>query len=167
MSEPAVGQPDEPARVDIRIGNVERDAVVSRLQTAFGEGRLDVHEFDERVAQVYAARTVGELAPLTADLPAAGPAAHPQTSPAPRLSTPPTRDRRRNRQRNRQNDGRALVWAWRAWATAVSINLVIWTLVSLGTGHLHYFWPMWVAGPWGAVLLVSTIFRNADRPPQN
>ncbi len=146
----------------MRIGNVERDAVVSRLQTAFGEGRLDVHEFDQRVAQVYAARTAGELVPLTADLPAAGPAFHsptPARTPTSRPAAPP--------KRSRQNEGRALLWAWRAWAAAVSINVTVWLLVSISEGDPHYFWPMWVAGPWGAILLVGTIFRNADRPPQN
>jgi hypothetical protein len=46
----------------------------------------------------------------------------------------------------------------------VSINLAIWLLVSVSNGNPVYFWPMWVAGPWGAVLLVGTVFRNADRP---
>jgi hypothetical protein len=27
----------------------------------------------------------------------------------------------------------------------------------IGTGELVYFWPMWVAGPWGAVNLALTI----------
>jgi hypothetical protein len=39
----------------------------------------------------------------------------------------------------------------------VLVNLVIWFLVSLTTGELIYFWPIWVAGPWGAVNIGLTI----------
>jgi hypothetical protein len=161
MSEPRVDPPEEPAKLDIRIGHVEREAAVNRLQSAFSEGRLDVTEFDQRVAQVYAARTAGELTPLTADLPAVDStqvrAAAPQVPPPPPKPAKPDRD----------NAGRALVWAWQVWATAVAVNLVVWLAVSISADDLKYFWPMWVAGPLGAVLLVATVFRNADRPPQS
>jgi hypothetical protein len=53
---------------------------------------------------------------------------------------------------------------WTIWACAVSINLVIWVLVSLGNGNAEYFWPMWVAGPWGAVLLTIDIIRRSAKP---
>lgn len=139
--------------MDIRIGHAEREAAVNGLQTAFGEGRLDVAEFDERVASVYAARTAGELLPLTADLPAVSPAESVAPRTADTTALPVKGD----------SSGRALGWAWRAWATAVSINLAIWVLVSLSNQEAVYFWPIWVAGPWGAVLLASTVFRNAER----
>jgi hypothetical protein len=29
--------------------------------------------------------------------------------------------------------------------------------VSLSSGHAAYFWPIWVAGPWGALLLARTL----------
>jgi len=54
----------------IRAGNADRERVVAQLNAAFSEGRLDVAELDERVAAAYAAKTLGELVPLTADLPA-------------------------------------------------------------------------------------------------
>jgi len=43
--------------------------------------------------------------------------------------------------------------------------VVIWLLVSLSSGELVYFWPMWVAGPWGAVLLATTLsgLLNPDK----
>ena len=50
----------------------------------------------------------------------------------------------------------ALAAAWSVWALAVSVNVVIWLLVSLSAGDLKHFWPMWVAGPWGVVLGMST-----------
>ncbi len=42
---------------------------------------------------------------------------------------------------------------WTIWLAAVSINVVIWVLVSGTAGHLIYPWPVWVAGPSGAALL--------------
>lgn len=146
----------------MRIGTVEREAVIERLQSALAEGRLDVHEFDERVAQVYVARTAGELVPLTSDLPLATSQPTPAATARPARSSAPA-----PAERHPDGTGRALVWAWRAWALAVSVNLVVWLLVSITTQDLQYFWPMWVAGPWGVVLLVGTVFRNVDRPPRS
>ena len=69
----------------MRAGNAEREQVVQRLSRAFGEGRLELVELEERVAQAYAAKTLGELRPLTADLPpeTGAPLASPQTPPQP------------------------------------------------------------------------------------
>ena len=62
----------------------------------------------------------------------------------------------------------ALKVLWTIWLAAVSINVVVWVLVSGTTGHLIYPWPLWVAGPYGAVLVAVsaavTQFRRA-RPP--
>jgi hypothetical protein len=41
---------------------------------------------------------------------------------------------------------------WTIWLVAVSINAVVWILVSISNGHLAYPWPAWVAGPYGAAL---------------
>ena len=60
-----------------RASDAEREAVVARLRDAAGEGRLTVEELDERIDAAYAARTLDELEPLTADLPAAAPGASP------------------------------------------------------------------------------------------
>ena len=47
--------------------------------------------------------------------------------------------------------------SWRAWATTSVIVLAIWAATSLANWELHYFWPIWVIGPWGAVLLARTL----------
>ena len=52
----------------MRASDSDREKVARVLQQAHGEGRLDLHELDERLAAVYAAKTYGELVPLTADL---------------------------------------------------------------------------------------------------
>ena len=56
----------------VRASDAEREAVVTRLQTAVGEGRIDLDEFGQRVEAVYAAVTVADLDGLLADLPADG-----------------------------------------------------------------------------------------------
>ena len=67
----------------LRAGHEDREKVVAQLNSAFAEGRLDVGELDERIAQAYAARTMGDLVPLTADLPAPYAAAPVRREPRP------------------------------------------------------------------------------------
>ncbi|GHJ34842.1 DUF1707 domain-containing protein [Streptomyces sp. TS71-3] len=63
----------------LRASHADRDRVVDVLRVAAGEGLLTADELDERLEAALSARTVGELAPLTADLPpvsaSAGPTA--------------------------------------------------------------------------------------------
>jgi hypothetical protein len=54
---------------DVLASDAERDAVVSKLNVAVGEGRLTMNEFSERLDQATTARTRGDLAPLLRDLP--------------------------------------------------------------------------------------------------
>jgi Domain of unknown function (DUF1707) len=56
---------------DVRASDAERERTVRQLRDNQLAGRLTVEELDERSEQAYAARTRGELAALTADLPAA------------------------------------------------------------------------------------------------
>jgi hypothetical protein len=127
-------------------------------------GRLTLAEYDERLSRAYAATTFGELAALTADLPS--PAATSAravediaTTPmhsfhgsmgCGRLSgraTPPPSARH----------GSDSEQSWRAWlATSVAV-LVVYLVVSLVSWEFSYFWPMWVIGPWGAVLLADRV----------
>jgi hypothetical protein len=58
-----------PERWEVRIGDDDRNRIVDALRTHLGAGRLTLDEFEERTAQALAARTVGDLVPLTADLP--------------------------------------------------------------------------------------------------
>ncbi|MFE2415295.1 DUF1707 domain-containing protein [Streptomyces hokutonensis] len=58
----------------LRASHADRDRVVDVLTGAAGDGRLTAEELDERVEAALSARTLGELAVLTADLPVvAGP----------------------------------------------------------------------------------------------
>jgi DUF1707 SHOCT-like domain len=54
---------------DIRASDMDREGVVTILRDAHAEGRLTLEEFEERTSAAYAAKTWGDLADLTADLP--------------------------------------------------------------------------------------------------
>ena len=58
--------------VELRASYSDRDRVAEVLRLAAGEGRLSVDELDARLEAALAARTMGELAALTADLPDPG-----------------------------------------------------------------------------------------------
>ncbi|KOV57038.1 DUF1707 SHOCT-like domain-containing protein [Streptomyces sp. MMG1121] len=69
----------------LRASHADRDRVVEVLAAAAGDGRLTAEELDERVAAALSARTLGQLAVLTADLPqeaGAAPASAPASAPA-------------------------------------------------------------------------------------
>jgi uncharacterized protein DUF1707 len=55
---------------ELRASHEDRDRVVEVLRVAAGDGRLTADELDERLEVALAARTWGELAALTTDLPA-------------------------------------------------------------------------------------------------
>lgn len=123
-------RPPEPSRdPQLRIGNPERESVVERLNAALNEGRLELAEYDERVRLVYAAKTAGDLVPITSDLPV----------PAP---PPPKRTIRG-----------ALAPDEQKWVGVALILLTIWVLQSVVARDVSYFWPAWPIGIWGAVLL--------------
>ncbi len=52
----------------LRASDADRERIAQVLHKATAEGRLDIHELDERLGAVYAAKTYGELVPITADL---------------------------------------------------------------------------------------------------
>ncbi len=130
----------------MRASDADREKIVERLRTAMNEGRLNLAEFDDRVQQVYTARTYGELSPILSDLPA-------------------VRD-----QPGAARAGRVPPWVLIMWTPWVFVNIlcvVIWLATGAG-----YFWPFWVEVPWGLALCIPTVIgitvaRNqAQRPPE-
>lgn len=129
----------------VRASDADRETIVERLRSAMNEGRLNLAEFDDRVQQVYAARTYGELSPILSDLPA--------------VRERPGADQA----------GRVPPWVLIMWTPWVFVNIlcvVIWLATGAG-----YFWPFWVEVPWGLALCIPTVIgitvgRNqAPRPP--
>jgi uncharacterized membrane protein len=53
----------------LRASTADRERAVDVLKAGFAEGRLNKDEYDARISQAYEARTYGELAVVTADLP--------------------------------------------------------------------------------------------------
>jgi hypothetical protein len=54
----------------MRAATADRERAVDVLKAAFAEGRLSQDEYNDRMGRAYEARTYGDLAALTADLPA-------------------------------------------------------------------------------------------------
>ncbi|HEY3869790.1 MAG TPA: DUF1707 domain-containing protein [Actinocrinis sp.] len=53
----------------LRASDADRERIVEKLRSSAAEGRLTMDEFEQRMSAAYAARTYGDLAALTADLP--------------------------------------------------------------------------------------------------
>lgn len=58
------------APAELRASHEDRDRVAEVLRVAAGDGRLSADELDERLEKALTARTYGDLAALTRDLPA-------------------------------------------------------------------------------------------------
>ncbi len=69
---------------NLRASHEDRDRVIEALRVAAGDGRLTSEELDQRVEVAFSAKTYGELAALTADLPAGSQSLAPATSVAPK-----------------------------------------------------------------------------------
>jgi hypothetical protein len=66
----------------MRASDSDREKVAKVLHDAMGDGRLSLAELDERLAVVYASKTIGELIPLTSDLPVPSPVSANRAEPA-------------------------------------------------------------------------------------
>jgi hypothetical protein len=63
-------QADTKARLELRASDADRDRAAAVLGNALATGRLTSTEHAERLDAAYAAKVLGDLAPLTRDLPA-------------------------------------------------------------------------------------------------
>jgi hypothetical protein len=111
--------------------DADRESVADRLRTAAAEGRLDPDELEERVAAAYGARTVGDLAKLTTDLPVP---AQPRPPARQRLATPDVRER------------------LSAFIVANTVCIAVWLFAGGGD-----FWPRWVLLVTGIALLATFV----------
>jgi hypothetical protein len=153
-------------RQKMRASDADRQQVIERLRAALDEGRLKMDEYIDRMGQASEAVTYGDLVPLYADLPESGAVARPDPrppAPAAERPAPPAVTARGGMPT-------PLKVLWTIWGAIVSVNLVVWVLASATTAHLIYPWPVWVAGPLGAVLLAVTVgvrqIRRGSHPEQ-
>jgi hypothetical protein len=151
-------------RPDMRASDADRQEVIGRLRTALDEGRLKMDEYLERMGQASEAVTYGDLAPLYADLPGSGSVASREPA-APRPSRPQAAPPPGGTVARRGFAGlpTGLKVLWTIWGAVVAVNLVVWVLVSATTAQLIYPWPVWVAGPWGAILLAVSVAVTQSR----
>jgi hypothetical protein len=90
MGYPMPTEPPEPGPPpDMRASDADRDRVIDLLRAAAEEGRLTPDEFEERTQAVLSARTFGELAAFTADLPPFAAAPAPARRPRAPAPAPP------------------------------------------------------------------------------
>ncbi len=123
LPSPSLAYP--PGTEHIRVSDAEREAVARVISRAAGEGMLTLEEADERIRQAYAARTRGDLMPLTADLPDGGR----------RLLDPEPKKR---------NAGWLVKYPRLAWLVPLAALLIgIWAVTSIAAGEVNYFWPVW------------------------
>lgn len=145
----------------MRASDADRDRIAAILRDAHAEGRLSQDELMERLESTYAARTYRDLDQVVVDLPIArsqGQVARLRSKPvsAPAPTAQPMRQKTRRAARVALNVG------WWIWGTAVAINVLIWFLVGVTAGFAP-FWPIWVAGPWGVVMLAGEVaYRHSQ-----
>ena len=122
----------------IRASDEDRSRTAAALGEHYAAGRLTLEEFHERLDQVYAATTQGELDRLMADLPGTDLSRLPQRRPPGPVQVPA--------------DGSVLAWraAWRFWLAVSVVLFVAWLLGGASGGP----WFLWVAIPLGLLLLL-------------
>ncbi|MCW2859259.1 MAG: hypothetical protein JWP48_967 [Actinoallomurus sp.] len=138
---------------EMRASDADRDRVAAALREHCAQGRIDVDELNDRLDGVYSARTLGDLQRVTDDLPEED--LYELPVPSWRQSTPA----------RRMGGGGlslpALTGSWAAYTTVNLVCIVIWMITAVSTG-VWYPWWLWVAGPWGVVMLAGQVFGSRD-----
>jgi hypothetical protein len=134
----------------MRASDADREAAADTLRDAHAEGRLTLEEFEERLDRTLAAKTVGELAGLTRDLPADNASIE---TPTTRPGAPATPYAGYGHVRG----------PWAAWGTMVMVCVSVWAVTVISGGRTHQFWPIWVLLPSWGVLLLRRTRSSAER----
>ena len=75
------------AHGNMRASDQDRERAAEVLKTGYAEGRVGKDEYDEYLNRIYAARTVGDLATLTSQLPGGGAALLPVPAGPPKTNS--------------------------------------------------------------------------------
>ena len=122
--------------------DTDRNSVIELLRHHTSEGRLTIEEFDQRVGEVYGAKTIGQLQQATRDLPV-----------VPFSAGPPGTASARPPEHRRRGMDPAL-----AGFICTSLLLIfIWAMTGAG-----YFWPAWAIVPLGLGAFKRTV--SGDHP---
>jgi hypothetical protein len=157
-----LAQPDH-----VRAGDGDRKRAVAELQEHFVAGRLTSEELSQRVEQVLASRTFGELALVLHDLPAIEVAPDASTEPAPPANDRDSRrEQRRERHRSRHGHRRYGRGSLKAHAMSYALVMGFLVMIWLLTSPEHaYFWPIWPMMGWG-IGLASHALAMLNRRPE-
>jgi len=136
----------QPKRSKLRASDLDRHHTVELLRQHAGEGRLTTEELEDRIEQAFHARTLGELATITADLPV-----------DPRSMPTASRAIASMRGSGRVRSVAKLVRSIRRAAVVDLVCILVWLL----SGH-GYFWPRWVILA-TAIPVVIRAWRYAER----
>jgi len=121
----------------LRIGDRERDAVATELQEHYAHGRLTLEEFNQRIDDVFAAKTQSDLSRITIDLPhvrSAGP-----SLPAPRSGAASQSAIGWTGDRNRQDWSRGRMRQSLAFFSTLIAALASWLIVADLLPGLRFF----------------------------
>ena len=140
------------ARRDVRVSDKERHAVVDELRVHFGEGRIDLAEFEERTNAALTARVKGDLVPLLDDLP--------YLRTLPMASGPPVRERP---PRNRGTGAAALRTHAYIWAVFSAFWIVIWMGTSVFGNGDSPFWPIYPIAAFGLTVGIHAAVRKGTQ----
>jgi uncharacterized protein DUF1707 len=144
----------------LRASDEDRDRTAALLREHHAVGRLTSEEFEERLGKVFAARTLGELDALLADLPAIDLYQLPSAGIRP---APPGAVRRRGGPGlNRRGDGPPgpplqRIVSWLTWTAASVLLLVVWLGVGIIAGGAAWL-------PWFLVIVIPWALSIARRP---
>jgi Domain of unknown function (DUF1707) len=138
----------------IRASDDDRDKAATLLREHHAAGRLTPEEFNERLDQAFAAKTIGDLDELLSDLPAIDLYKLPDSG-LPRRGIPGSSSHLAAVAAAGgvagQHGRLSPAWqaAWGSWFTVSALLAVVWVLGGMSSS----LWFLWIAGPWGIVLL--------------
>jgi hypothetical protein len=143
-----------PSDPRMRASDADRDRAASLLREHHAEGRLTAEEFHDRLDRAFAAKTLGELDELFADLPAIDLYRLPASGIRP---APPGTVRRRRGYLDRHGGGPLSgegPVAWFAWVAMSGLLFVAWAGFALFDGGAAWLpWFLLVSIPWAVYLL--------------
>jgi hypothetical protein len=152
MVDPMPGDPR------MRASDADRERAATLLREHHAAGRLTTDEFGERVEQVFAAKTLGELDTVLADLPAID------------LYQLPDAGIERARSRRpggsglaRRGDGTLSprqIATWLTWTAASAMLLLVWLGVGIAAGGAAWL-------PWFLLIVIPWAQTIARHPPNH
>lgn len=155
-----------------RASDADRDRAADALREHLAAGRLTIEEFNERLDRAFAAKTLGELEQVMADLSATDLGQLPGAELNHPVADPPQAGRRPVRPVQAGPGGFYPAWraAWGTWLVISLFFFVIW----LASGASGGPWFLWVILPLGALMLGRWITgapargeRRSARPRQH